>query len=368
MPYDPLIVDSNGAPPRLHGIALNLLLSLGALAAVLLLLLGLEYGLRLAKGDYLTAMSRDDLNYMHGYSEQYGWAPRRGARHRLKDEWMTINSLGYRGREHAAEKAAGHTRVVVLGDSIAFGYGVADERTFSAVLERLDPRLEVLNLGVQGYGTDQELIKLESEGLACHPDVVILDVCLANDFLDNARSVNFGYPKPYFRWESGRLVRHDEHVKLTLPARVGLFLNEKSALFHLVAGLRPASPRVESRLVKGPRDRELTARLMARVGAVSAEHGARCLFLLYPAERDYEDAEARAERRLLDSDLLRGLDVVDMRPLYEREGVGRDRFDRLAMDTTGHLTAEGHWLTAKIIHRLLVERGWLAAAAGPAGD
>src|SRR5262249_34185847 len=251
-------------------------------------------------------MSRDDLNYMHGYSEVYGWAPRPGARYRLNDAWMTINGLGYRGKEHPRERTPGKTRVVVVGDSIAFGYGVADEQTFSAVLERLDSRLEVINLGVQGYGTDQELVKLETEGLAYRPDVVILDVCLANDFLDNARSVNFGYPKPYFRHEGGALVRHDAHVKLSWPARMGLFLDAKSALFHLLVGLRPASARVDSRLVKGPRDRELTARLVARVCAVVAAHGARALVLLHPAERDYDDPAETSARRLLDSDLVRG--------------------------------------------------------------
>jgi GDSL-like Lipase/Acylhydrolase family len=346
-------------PRRLPPILANLLLSVTAMAAVLLALLGLEYALRLAQGDYLTAMSRDDLNYMHGYSERYGWAPRKGARYRLKDEWMTINRLGYRGPEHPPERLPGKSRVVMLGDSIAFGYGVADDKTFSAALERMDPRLEVVNLGVQGYGTDQELIKLEEEGLAYHPDVVILNVCLANDFLDNARSVNFGYPKPYFRYEAGRLVRHDAHVKLAWPARARLFLDEKSALFHRLVGLLPSSRRVESRLVKGARDRELTARLVARVCEVAGDHGARCLVLLHPAERDYGDPSARAERRLLDSELLRGLAVVDLKPLYEDEGRGPAAPEQLVMDSTGHLTVEGHWITARIVRRLLVERGWL---------
>jgi hypothetical protein len=203
-------------------------------------------------------------------------------------------------------------------------------------------------------------VKLETEGLAYRPDVVILDVCLANDFLDNARSVNFGYPKPYFRYEDGALVRHDAQVKLSWPARAGLFLDEKSALFHVLVGLRPASARGESRLVKGPRDRELTARLVARVCAVAAAHGARPLVLLHPAERDYEDPSEAGARRLLDSDLLRGLDVVDMKPLYEREGRGKGA---VAMDSTGHLTADGHWLTARIVERLLEERGVPSGAA-----
>jgi hypothetical protein len=69
-------------------------------------------------------------------------------------------------------------RVLMLGDSITFGSGVRDEETFCALMAQ---RYDVVNLGVEGYGTDQELLKLEREGLAYHPDVVVLNFTVAND-------------------------------------------------------------------------------------------------------------------------------------------------------------------------------------------
>src|SRR5262245_20239427 len=67
-----------------------------------------------------------------------------------------IDSLGLRGSE-IAEKSAGRTRILTLGDSYTFGSGVADDETFSAVLEKeLGPeRVEVVNAGVPGYGIFQ---------------------------------------------------------------------------------------------------------------------------------------------------------------------------------------------------------------------
>ena len=42
-------------------------------------------------------------------------------------------------------------------------------------------RFDVINLAVEGYGTDQELLRLENEGLAYHPDVVVLNFCMTTD-------------------------------------------------------------------------------------------------------------------------------------------------------------------------------------------
>ncbi len=63
---------------------------------------------------------------------------------------------GFRDRDHAREKA-GKRRIVVLGDSTAWGWGVEAEERFSDRMERMLPGWEVLNLAQAGYSTDQEL-------------------------------------------------------------------------------------------------------------------------------------------------------------------------------------------------------------------
>jgi len=101
-------------------------------------------------------------------------------------------------------------RVLSLGDSHTQGYEVHQDATFSAVLERYlrshGTRAEVLNAGVSGFSTAEELAFLENEGYKYQPDVVVL-AFYANDFEDNLKADLFGLDK------AGGLVEHKhEHI------------------------------------------------------------------------------------------------------------------------------------------------------------
>lgn len=96
---------------------------------------------------------------------------------------VRTNSRGLRDREFSLEKPAGVTRILVLGDSMTFGWGAAQDDTYPKVLERLlnekplprmKPRVEVLNTGVGNYNTSQEVAYLRERGLEYQPDLVIL--------------------------------------------------------------------------------------------------------------------------------------------------------------------------------------------------
>jgi len=92
------------------------------------------------------------------------------------------NSLGLRGPEVAVQPAPGVRRVLVLGDSIAYGMGVATNETLAARLEeRLGDSVEVLNAGVPGWSILQEAAWFEARGARLEPDGVLLVVCL-NDW------------------------------------------------------------------------------------------------------------------------------------------------------------------------------------------
>jgi hypothetical protein len=75
-----------------------------------------------------------------------------------------INSQGFRGPEVALDKHPRTLRIACIGDSHTFGYGVGDSETWPAVLQELldggetGLRVEVLNFGVQGYDTQQEVV------------------------------------------------------------------------------------------------------------------------------------------------------------------------------------------------------------------
>ena len=85
-----------------------------------------------------------------------------------------INSHGWRDAERSFDKPAGVRRIVVLGDSFTFGVGVDAVERYTDVLEKMaGSNLEVLNLGMNAVGPDQELLVLETDGLRYAPDFVV---------------------------------------------------------------------------------------------------------------------------------------------------------------------------------------------------
>ncbi len=95
---------------------------------------------------------------------------------------ITINSLGFRDREYELAKPEGVQRIVALGDSITFGLGLDFDEVWPKVLEvklgESGRKVEVLNLGVSGYDTGQEVAFLEYRGLDLDPDIVVLAYCV----------------------------------------------------------------------------------------------------------------------------------------------------------------------------------------------
>jgi lysophospholipase L1-like esterase len=94
---------------------------------------------------------------------------------------VTINSAGLRDREYPQQKPPGMTRILMLGDSVTFGWGVKIEETPSKLLEDLlnsglaSPRYEVINSGVGNYNTAMEVAYFLDRGQALRPDIVVLN-------------------------------------------------------------------------------------------------------------------------------------------------------------------------------------------------
>lgn len=336
----------------------ELLIASATVVAFAVALVGLELLLRRVDPRYLDRVGGPTI-----YSEAYGWKPRPGFEGLLHGVLTTVNAAAYRGREHPKERPSDRTRIVMLGDSIAFGVRVTDGQTFSALLESRSERFYVVNLAVEGYGTDQELLRLEREGLLYHPHVVILNFCLTNDVLNNSLRTDTEderVPKPYFSWDGDALHLHDEHLKLSRLGKVEHWLEDESHLYHRVAALLPARParrptsegQGEAAVRKGRRKAtDLTFRLIRRVDEVTRRAGARFLVLLHP-----DEPALRRRSPLLQAfcwtPLLEGIAVVDLGERYRSEGM---TFDQIALDYQGHLSPLGHHFAAEEIEALLAE-------------
>jgi hypothetical protein len=89
-----------------------------------------------------------------------------------------LNSDGLRDREYPVVKPAGIRRILVLGDDVVYGYGIASEdslpKTLEAMYQANGQSVEVVNFGVSGYGTEQEVEFFKTKGIKYHPDIVVL--------------------------------------------------------------------------------------------------------------------------------------------------------------------------------------------------
>ncbi len=101
---------------------------------------------------------------------------------------LRTNSLGIRAdREFPTEKPPGVKRIIGVGDSGMWGWGLDQGQGYMEILEKrlnegLDtPQVEVVNLAVPGYNTYQELVSLQRKGLPLQPDIVVIGWC-DNDF------------------------------------------------------------------------------------------------------------------------------------------------------------------------------------------
>lgn len=143
----------------------------------------------------------------HTYDPLKGWAPKPNVK---KPDTSTTTSLytnskGLRAKtEYSYKKPDGKTRILVFGDSFTFGDGVNDEKTYPYFLQKELPETEVLNFGENGYGHDQMLLSLQSEGVRYKPDMVILGF-IADDSWRNILDFR-SFPKPRFELIHNQLV------------------------------------------------------------------------------------------------------------------------------------------------------------------
>lgn len=191
--------------------AAKLLLVLGGVLFGLLLT---EAALRLAGYSYPVFYTPDRALGYALTPNMAGWYRKEGA------AYVRINSAGLRDRERARPKPAGVFRIAVLGDSYAEALQVPLENAFWYVLEeRLRAcgafggrEIEVINFGVSGYGTAQELLMLRARVWAYAPDLVLLAVTTNNDITDNSRVLKGTDEIPYFVYRGERLTLDDSFL------------------------------------------------------------------------------------------------------------------------------------------------------------
>lgn len=137
-----------------------------------------------------------------------------GRQTREGHSFVRINSFGFRDRERQVANPPGTFRIAVLGDSFTEARQVALEDAFYSVLERELNRhaelaadsIEVLNFGVSGYGTSQQLLTLQHRVWDFDPDAVLLAFYTGNDISDNSLALKGSSTIPYHYYEGDELL------------------------------------------------------------------------------------------------------------------------------------------------------------------
>jgi len=142
---------------------------------------------------------------------------------------ISVNSDGFRGPEYSITKPANTFRIIMLGDSETFSFMLAQSNALAAQLESLLNqksglvRYEILNFGVEGYNTFQELELLKTKGLKYNPDLIIL-----NYVLNDPEPGEYYFEKTFFMRHSALVRYFSYRIKKALIKRERKRLNIKT--------------------------------------------------------------------------------------------------------------------------------------------
>jgi hypothetical protein len=272
---------------------------------------------------------------------------------------ISLDAHGHRVRRHRLAPHLPRTRVIVLGDSIAFGLDVGDEETFPSLMDARHNGLEVLNLAVQGYGPDQQLLALVNEGLGHRPHVAILAFCIANDFAEATLPVALydgRTPKPRFRLEGDRLVLEDALLRRSPAEAIVQWLGDQSHVFNRLRIARPrstsASPvhwrqRKQAAMADEVHVLHLTTALVARMNEACRQRGVSLLVAVFPSRGTYRAGSWLVDR-FVGSLERRGIRSVDMAHRFRERDL---RPEMIFLDDLGHLNPRGHAVASEILER-----------------
>ncbi len=130
---------------------------------------------------YDVEMSRYAMTLKRNSPDWYvGHVHKPNAKAKLMGVWVRTNSDGFRGPECPVARSA-KKRILFLGDSLTFGWGVEEQDTFKDLLESklnaIAPA-EIINTAAGNYNVEQETHLFLDKGLKYHPDKVVLFYCI----------------------------------------------------------------------------------------------------------------------------------------------------------------------------------------------
>lgn len=289
-----------------------------------------------------------------------------------------------------------HADLVILGDSLVFGYGVSDGSAWPAIVDRSFPNMKVVNLGLVGAGAEQYLRVYQTFGERLQPKFVIVGMFPGNDFWDAGQFEKWlreGGRGNYMVWRnygdfSGSLLQHPAEAFKSVLLRHSYLYNlilaarqnqqEKRAgepkILRLKGGqeIRLLPSDFESRTAGSQAGRpefQLTVRALAELRDGVAKNGGHLLVVLQPSKEEVylpmlgeEVRDPSAELRPALKEL--GIEYLDLAPAFRREAnAGKALF----FGADGHPNQAGYRLIAGQVIEYLEARIWSADSRSARG-
>lgn len=225
-------------------------------------------------------------------------------------------------------------RVLVLGDSFAFGQGVDVGDRFDSVIERESPGLSIVTLGVMGYGPDQELIASRAFGSRLREGDWLVVLTHGGDFWDLLQHRHGGRAKPWFEEVGGCLVEHSPVVGWREDLRDRSYLLSLAERWIQARGSRPPPREFE-------RARDLYRALLVAETAPLRNRGVRVLLAHHWDRPEGPAFDVR--------EFFEGLCAGRFRCLALDDGLGL----RTQVQADGHWSAAGHRAVATALRTVL---------------
>lgn len=286
-------------------------------------------------------LGTQDITDVAVYDADLGWRMRPN----YKAEGVSHDVRGFRSTR-VNQLEPGRIKILAIGDSFTYGYGVSDGETYPAYLAKLG-HFEVTNAGVNGYGIDQAILMWEIEGKAFHPDLVILGY-VVDDFYRNALRVRVA-PKPYFEFDktegSFRLRGIPVPDKQTTRSLAAF---QPKFSFRVVDALRWFVDKTRRKLgypdEMGLRETSrLSSYLLNRLESSVRETGAKLIVLIIGNWYDGIPKYMYAEKAIKKSCLAQNLTCINVASAMRQANY------KAFYGTHYHFTSEGNMFTANLI-------------------
>jgi hypothetical protein len=256
------------------------------------------------------------------------------------EEWrVRTDKNGIRGS--SVWKNENNVRVLILGDSFAFGEGISINARFDSVIKKKMLSLAIINMGVMGYGTDQQLIGARQFLYNQRNNDIMIILTFYNDFYDILRKTFVGRAKPWFELSNREgLIEHSPAVTWITVLR------DKSYILALLMTLFEDHPKFTkndlkyaAQLYEAIIRNELTSVLQKSVRVIIAFHGLNYV----------DDSE---HKEILELSIQRVCSIKGIECLYlDNHLMTKNDGQNFLKD--GHWNKEGHAIVAELLIDLL---------------